>query len=259
MKTQNPKENHRVSIGKRIKNLRKKNNFSQTYIAEKLFISQAAYSLIESSQNGIAVEHIITLSKLYDVTTDFILKGEKFWVRISSKNGFMPMVKATAHAGFINNLHEHHIYEETDYYRIPGYNPTKDHKLFEVEGESMSPTLLEGDVVICQSFAKVEHIIDGSLVLLVTNNGVYIKRIHWSQDKSILHLEADNANVKEGKKEIAREEVLQAMAVKGKISNILIPHHQIASTGKIQSLEDSIEFIKKELYQMNKKMGLLTK
>lgn len=41
---------NRLQIGDRIRALRQKNNFSQSYVAEKLFISQAAYSLIENSQ-----------------------------------------------------------------------------------------------------------------------------------------------------------------------------------------------------------------
>ncbi len=68
--------NKRVEIGKRLKELRKSKKFSQQFVAENLYISQAAYSLIENSQNGIIVEHIISLSNLYEVTTDYILKGD---------------------------------------------------------------------------------------------------------------------------------------------------------------------------------------
>jgi transcriptional regulator with XRE-family HTH domain len=60
----------RLGIGNRLKELRKKNKFSQQFVAENLFISQAAYSLIENSQNGIVSEHVVGLSNLYEVTTD---------------------------------------------------------------------------------------------------------------------------------------------------------------------------------------------
>lgn len=73
---------HRMAIGTRLKELRKKNKFSQQFVAENLFISQAAYSLIENSQNGIVSDHVIGLSKLYEVTTDFILKGDKMLIRV---------------------------------------------------------------------------------------------------------------------------------------------------------------------------------
>src|SRR5690554_248833 len=96
--------NHRFAIGKRLKELRKKNKFSQSFVAQNLFISQAAYSLIENSQNGIVADHVIGLSKLYEVTTDFILKGDRMLVRVSPSEGFVPYIKAKAHAGYIKNL-----------------------------------------------------------------------------------------------------------------------------------------------------------
>ncbi|WP_373059197.1 helix-turn-helix domain-containing protein [Zunongwangia sp. H14] len=81
-------------ISTRIKELRKKNGFSQNYVAKRLFISQAAYSLIENSQNGIGAEHILKLSKLYMVTTDYLLKGDKQLIKMSSENGFIPPHKS---------------------------------------------------------------------------------------------------------------------------------------------------------------------
>ena len=96
----------RRAICERIRKLRKSRKFSQAYVAQGLGISQAAYSFIESSQNGMVAEHIIKLSRLFDVTTDFILKGDKMLIRMSRENGFIPL---------------------------------QDQKLFEVEGESMVP------------------------------------------------------------------------------------------------------------------------
>ncbi len=116
----------RKEIGKRIKELRKKKNFSQSFVAENLFISQSAYSLIENSQNGIVADHIIKLSNLYDVPTDFILKGAKNLVKMSPENGFVPLIRANAHAGFVKNFSKEHHYEDYDWYRIPGFNPSKE-------------------------------------------------------------------------------------------------------------------------------------
>jgi len=249
----------RAFIGDRIKALRKKSGFSQSLVAENLFISQAAYSLIENSQNGIAVDHIINLSKLYSVTTDFILKGDNFLIRIDPENGFLPLIRAHAHAGFIQNFHEEHSFEVSDWYRIPGFNPAIEQKLFEVTGDSMSPTLLNGDVIICQAQPKIDNILDGSLILLVTQEGVLIKRIRLVTDKEYLLLESDNENEIVASKKINKSDIYQAMAVRGKISSFLIPHHQIASKGKIQSMEEAIDFLKKELFKLNKKLIGLSK
>ncbi len=135
---------NRIAIGKRIKELRKKHKFSQSYIAEKLFISQAAYSLIENSQNGIVVDHIIKLSQIYDVTTDYILTGNTLLVKISPDNGFLPLIRVDAQAGFLKHFQKEDMRDKLDWYKIPGYNGGDNQKLFEVEGKSMLPTVLPG-------------------------------------------------------------------------------------------------------------------
>jgi len=249
-----------------VKALRNDHNLSQTYVPEKLCISQAAYSLIENSQNGIIVDHIIKLSQLYDVTTDYILEGDKLLIKISRKNGYVPLIKPKAHAGYIEYLENskiHHVpeeeyYDESDWYRIPGINPTINQTLFEVEGESMAPTILSGDIIICQPLPKLSNVLDGTVLVVVLKEGILVKRIRLDANSDYFLLESDNYTMNKIQK-IHKDEVKHALAVRGKISGVLVPHHQIASKGKIQSMEDSIELLKKELFKMNKKMNTMHK
>lgn len=247
---------YKVQIGKRIKELRKKKNLSQSFVAEKLFISQAAYSLIENSQNGIVADHIIKLSKLYEVTTDYILKGDKMLVRMSPSNGFIPLIKSDAQAAFLEDLENVKHLENVEWFRLPGFSPAQDQKMFEVEGESMVPTLLPGDVVICQKQKKIEHILDGTVVLIVTTKNILVKRLRLDSNSEFFLLESDNQENSEELK-VKKSEIREAMIVRGKISSVLIPHHQIASKGKIQALEEAIEFLKKELYLITKKLNTM--
>jgi glycerol-3-phosphate O-acyltransferase len=53
----------------------------------------------------------------------------------------------------------------------------------------------------------------------------------------------------------SREEIKEIMMVRGKISSVLIPHRHMNSNEKIQSIEDSIDFLKKELYAISKKLN----
>ena len=247
----------RLAIGARLKELRKQNKFSQQFVAENLFISQAAYSLIENSQNGIVAEHIVNLSKLYEVTTDFILKGDNMLIRISPTQGFIPYIQQKAHAGYVQNI-ESEIASpvESDWYRIPGYNPAVDHMLFEIEGKSMLPTILPGDIVICQKQKNWDNILDGSLVIVWTTTSLLIKRIRTGGDKLSYNFENDNQQDPEIIS-FPKDDIREIMMVRGKISNVLIPTHQRTSDGKIKNMEESIEFLKKELYLITKKLNSL--
>ncbi|AGZ23150.1 TPA: helix-turn-helix transcriptional regulator [Streptococcus suis] len=58
---------------RRIKDLREDADFTQEFVANYLFCSQASYSRIESGKRGLSIEDLIRLSNLYCVSTDYLL------------------------------------------------------------------------------------------------------------------------------------------------------------------------------------------
>lgn len=56
-----------------IKELREDNDYTQQQIAEKLATSQTMYARYERGASELPIRHLITLSKLYGVSTDYIL------------------------------------------------------------------------------------------------------------------------------------------------------------------------------------------
>lgn len=248
---------NRIAIGKRIKELRKKHKYSQSFIAGKLFISQAAYSLIENSQNGIVADHIIRLSQIYNVPTDYILTGNKLLIKISPDNGFVPLVKVEAQAGFLRNFGQRHQFDDLEWYRIPGFEGEEKQKLFEVEGKSMIPTVLPGDIVICQTHSHLENVLDGSVVVVVTRKNVFIKRLYLDRNPDYFILKSDNPEEGEEplERKIRKADVNELMLIKGKISNVLTPKHDdLISRSKVRALEDAVELLREELERVNKRL-----
>lgn len=242
----------RELISNRLKKLRKDNNFSQAYVAEKLFVSQSAYSLMEGRQNAVTADHILQLSKLYDVTADFLLTGNKKLIEMTAKNGFLPLIDAKAHAGFIKNAHKEDVFDNFEFYRIPGYKPTEESVLIEIVGDSMQPTIISGDTLICQT-QKPDYVIDGSIAIVVTEGELLTTRLFKHQDNNYFRMESDNPN-DESKKEIKKSKILRLLLVIGKVSNAILPHKELAFKGKLKELEDSLESLNKEVYKMNKKI-----
>lgn len=64
-------------LSDRLQELRKTHQFSQEQLAEKLDVSRQAVSKWESGQANPDINNIIKLSKLYKVTTDYILLGKE--------------------------------------------------------------------------------------------------------------------------------------------------------------------------------------
>lgn len=64
-----------MNIADRIQYLRKQNGLSQEELADKIGVSRQAVSKWESEQSTPDLDKIIAMSDLFEVTTDYLLKG----------------------------------------------------------------------------------------------------------------------------------------------------------------------------------------
>ncbi len=64
-----------MNMANRIQYLRKTKGLSQEELADKVGVSRQAVSKWESEQSTPDIEKIISMSELFEVTTDYILKG----------------------------------------------------------------------------------------------------------------------------------------------------------------------------------------
>lgn len=74
-----------MNIADRIQHLRKVNGMSQEELADKIGVSRQTVSKWESEQSLPDAEKIIIISDLFDVTTDYILKGVEMLPKTESK------------------------------------------------------------------------------------------------------------------------------------------------------------------------------
>jgi transcriptional regulator with XRE-family HTH domain len=64
-----------MSLSERIQELRKKNEDSQEQLADKLGVSRQAVSKWENGQGSPDVNNVLKISEIYNVSTDYVLKG----------------------------------------------------------------------------------------------------------------------------------------------------------------------------------------
>lgn len=57
----------------RIRNLREDSNYTQAYVAHVLGTSQTMYARYERGANELPIRHLLTLCKLYNVSSDYLL------------------------------------------------------------------------------------------------------------------------------------------------------------------------------------------
>lgn len=69
-------EDYKKEIGARLKTARKNQKLTQEQIAELLNISQKHYSEAERGLVGLSIKHYVELSRILDVSLDYLLKNE---------------------------------------------------------------------------------------------------------------------------------------------------------------------------------------
>ena len=88
----------------------------------------------------------------------------------------VPLVPVYAQAGYLNGYGDPEYIKELPMYSIPGMrNGT--FRMFQVEGLSMYPTLQSGCYVVGQFVEDWEHISDNRIYVVVTTQGVIVKRV----------------------------------------------------------------------------------
>jgi len=64
-----------MTVGDRIQNLRKTKGMSQEELADQVGVSRQAVSKWESEQATPDLDKVVIMSELFEVTTDYLLKG----------------------------------------------------------------------------------------------------------------------------------------------------------------------------------------
>jgi hypothetical protein len=141
-------------------------------------------------------------------------------------------VPVPAHAGYASQHTEQGYIESLTAYDLPNLSiflKDSTQRSFEVSGDSMEPTLFEGDVVICNYIQPGDwatDIRDKSLYVVVTNNDVLIKRVdnRLTTDKTLL-LVSDNPAFEPY--HVPYSEIREIWPVRSKISAVLpTPSHR---------------------------------
>ncbi len=63
------------SLGMRVRELRISFGWTQEYLAEQLGVSDPMISNLENGKKRIQIDNLLALSRIFDVSTDYLLKG----------------------------------------------------------------------------------------------------------------------------------------------------------------------------------------
>jgi len=170
-------------------------------------------------------------------------------------------VPAPAHPGYASEANNPSFVQNLPHFSLPDYKyKVGTHRSFDVTGDSMSPSLLEGDKIVCSFLEPTlweNGIKDNYVYVLVTKADILIRRVkNELKEKKQLILFSDNTYYESV--ELPLSDLLEVWYVKTKIgpflparpqptgSNLQQNLHQMRETLQqqhqlIRSLQESIE------------------
>lgn len=195
--------------GEVVKNDRDK---SMAAFAEKLLGSRSNGHIVtaylrEGGKRKITYEQAHRLCALYGVSEDYMFKGEglPFEEELPLEASFKEELKEKKDPITGNILYSNieafasstvsvDVYEESERFHIPGVQG--EHVAFTINGDSMAPTIRDGDMVICQALESTEQLRENEIYAVVTSQAVMVKRVQKvytsKGDWSHLKLISDN-------------------------------------------------------------------
>lgn len=133
------------------------------------------------------VKNIMNIVDVFGVNEAFLLSGEepifksdKVSVK-EKKQDNITYVQTPAYAGDIDQFHETIRAEDITKFSIPGYMDNfGEHRCFDVEGDSMEPTLFTGDMIVCSRVPlsnDINCIKDKYVYVVITHTDINVKRV----------------------------------------------------------------------------------
>ncbi len=192
--------------GEIIKNNRQK---SKSTFAENIGTKGHIIDLYLQDKREITYEQVKKLCSRYGINQAYMFQGigrpfgksripdpEKRLAMALGIN-FSPNILFTNIAAFSSNTIGVDLLEENERFTIPGM--AGDLVAFNINGESMAPTILSGDMVICTPLESKMEMIDNEIYAVVSSQSVWVKRAQRCYDRhhNCTHLKLISDNFEE--------------------------------------------------------------
>lgn len=243
-----------AEVGRRFRELREAAQYNQLAASEQLGLSRQALSRIEKGESFPSVPTLLRAQEVYHTSYAYLLEGKQLTpvspgqiekttlqpVAVTIDHDNTPnivMVPVKAQAGYAAHRLEQEVLENFPTFNLPGYKYRNNtYRAFEVSGDSMEPSISNGDILICSLVTDWQHLWPGHVYVIVLQDDVLVKRLEHNE-ADVLLLSSDNRFYQSV--EITLAEVTEIWRVTGKLTqNIAAPSNEIKRLEeKIENLE----------------------
>jgi transcriptional regulator with XRE-family HTH domain len=200
---------------------------NKTEMAQRLGTYNHVVNLILKGERGVTVEQIGKLCEVFGIDANYLMgfsdvmyKSDATFVKASPSAHRLniTLVPRKALAGYAMNPGDWAFLDSLQKFSVPGLEG--DLTAFEISGDSMLPTITNGDVVICEPIERGEPIRDNQVYVVVTDVVVAkrIQQLKHGAKVTKLRLISDNGEVYRPY-DVDLEEVQQILRVKCRLTS----------------------------------------
>ena len=147
----------------RIKELRNSHNIKQVELCKRLGVTQGALSGWENEKYEPDISSLKKMSEIFGVSIDYLLGREASPLPAQKNKIIIPVLGYVAAGVPCDAIEEIIDYEELD---PKDFNPSYEYFGLKIKGDSMSPKIQDGDVVIVRKQPDIEH---GEVAIICIN------------------------------------------------------------------------------------------
>jgi plasmid maintenance system antidote protein VapI len=205
---------------------------NKTEMAQRLGTYNHVVNLILKGERGVTVEQIGKLCDIFGIDANYLMGFSdvmyqrdatqvKADVAVDGHRLNITLVPRKALAGYAMNPGDWTFLDSLQKFYVPGLEG--DLTAFEISGDSMLPTITNGDVVICEPMERGEPIRDNQVYVVVTDVVVAkrIQQLKHGAKVTKLRLISDNGDVYRPY-DVDLEEVQQILRVKCRLTSYAI-------------------------------------
>ena len=176
-------------FGTLLKDVRRAREVSQEKLALDCGLDRTYISMLERGLKSPTLNTIFSIAEALDIPAEFLIAHTNLYQRAPEApmgaSLRMPLLGTALSCGMPVGTNQE-IEKEIDLQELITKNPSKTF-FAKAQGDSMQPTIMEGDVLVIDAVKKPKH---GSIVLVQIDNEFTVKRLMRQGTQT--HLQADN-------------------------------------------------------------------
>ena len=185
-----------ADLVERIKSVMQQKNLRAKSFANELGYNQGSMSLTLNGKRPVPMSLIDAIVSKYGVDKQWLLTGEEPQLPSEHEDTMsLPLIPRDAMAGMLTGDGSSIMAYECEHFIVPVFQGSD--FLIRVQGDSMIPTYLSGDIVACKRIMADNVWFQwGKTYVLDTSQGALIKRIEPSEQEGCVKICSDNEHYK---------------------------------------------------------------